>query len=109
MVASFGFVLVVGPKVPSSVVGLDDFFAWCKTNPAAADRGNAGAGSLPHFMAVLLAQDAGVELTHVPYKGSLAALLDAAAGQVSAVSPPSRRRCRCCKLDGFERWRRAAK
>jgi len=85
MVASFGFVLVVGPKVPSSVVGLDDFFAWCKTNPATADCGNAGAGSLPHFMAVLLAQDAGVELTHVPYKGSLAALLDAAAGQVSAV------------------------
>lgn len=85
MLASFGFVLVVGPKVPRGVLRLDDYFAWCKANPAGADCGNAGAGSLPHFMAVILAQDAGIELTHVPYKGSSAALLDCAAGQVSAV------------------------
>jgi tripartite-type tricarboxylate transporter receptor subunit TctC len=85
MVASFGFALVVGPKVPQSVTRLDDFFAWCRANPSAADCGNAGAGSLPHFLAVLLAQDAGIELTHVSYKGTSAALLDAAAGQISSV------------------------
>lgn len=85
MVASFAFALIVGPKVPQGVASLEDFMAWCKANPSLADCGNAGAGSLPHFMALLLAQDTGVPLTHVPYKASSAALLDAAAGQVSAV------------------------
>jgi len=85
MLASFGFVLVVGPKVPSRILRLDDYFAWCRANPDFADCGNAGAGSLPHFMAVIMAHDAAIGLTHVPYKGSSAALLDCAAGQVGAV------------------------
>jgi tripartite-type tricarboxylate transporter receptor subunit TctC len=62
-----------------------DFVAWCKANPKAADCGNAGSGSLPHFLAMLLARDAGIEMTHIPYKGTSAALQDAAGGQVSAV------------------------
>lgn len=85
MLASIGFALVVGPKVPASVRDVADFVAWCKTNPKAADCGNAGSGSLPHFLAMLLAHDAGIEMTHIPYKGTSAALQDAAGGQVSAV------------------------
>ena len=85
MVASFGFALLVGPKVPASVARLSDFFDWCKANPAMADCGNAGAGSLPHLMAVMLAQDAGVALTHVAYKGTSAAMPDLAGGQLAAV------------------------
>ena len=85
MLASFGFTLVVGPRVPLTVKGLADFVNWCRANPKMADCGNAGAGSFPHFMAVLLARDAEVELTHVPFKGSSAAMQDVAAGQVSAV------------------------
>jgi tripartite-type tricarboxylate transporter receptor subunit TctC len=85
MLASIGFALVVGPKVPEAVRDVADFVAWCKANPKAADCGNAGSGSLPHFLAMLLARDAGIEMTHIPYKGTSAALQDAAGGQVSAV------------------------
>jgi tripartite-type tricarboxylate transporter receptor subunit TctC len=85
IVAVAGFALAVGPAVPASVRTLDEFFAWCKLNPAAAQCGNAGAGSFPHFMAMLLAREARVTLPHVPYRGGLAAMQDAAAGQVSAA------------------------
>jgi tripartite-type tricarboxylate transporter receptor subunit TctC len=85
MLATFGFVLVVGSRVPPSVRGFADYVSWCRANPKLADCGNAGAGSFPHFMAVLLARDARVELTHVPFKSSSAALQDLAGGQISAV------------------------
>ena len=85
MVATFGFALLVGPKVPTTVGRLPDFIEWCKANPAMADCGNAGAGSLLHLIAVLLGQDAAVPFTHVPYKGTSAALQDLAGGQLSAV------------------------
>jgi tripartite-type tricarboxylate transporter receptor subunit TctC len=85
MLASFGFVLVVGPRVPAAVQDVTGFVTWCKANPKAADCGNAGSGSLPHFLAMLLAQDTGVELTHVPYKGTSAAMQDLAGAQLSAV------------------------
>jgi tripartite-type tricarboxylate transporter receptor subunit TctC len=85
IVAVSSFALAVGPAMPVSVRTLDEFFAWCKANPAAAQCGNAGAGSFPHFMAMLLAREAKVELTHVPYRGGLAAMQAVAAGQVSAA------------------------
>ena len=85
MLASIGFALVVGPRVPASVRDVADFVAWCKANPKAADCGNAGSGSLPHFLAMLLARDAGIDMTHIPYKGTSAAMQDAAGGHLSAV------------------------
>jgi tripartite-type tricarboxylate transporter receptor subunit TctC len=85
IVAVSSFALAVGPTVPASVRTFDEFVAWCRANPAAAQCGNAGAGSFPHFMALLLARDAKVELTHVPYRGGLAAMQAVAGGQVSAA------------------------
>ncbi len=79
------FALAVGPKVPDSVRTLDSFVRWCKDHPAQAQCGNPGAGSMPHLMAVQLAQVAAVELVHVPYRGGLVAMQDVAAGQVSAA------------------------
>lgn len=84
-VASTAFVLAVGPKVPPSVDGFAAFRQWCRADPAAAQCGNAGAGSLPHFMAVLLAREADIALTHVPYRGGSAAMQSAAAGDVAAA------------------------
>ena len=69
IVASFSFALVVGPAVPASVVTLDDFVKWCKASPAIAQCANAGAGSLPHFLANLFARETAIELTHVHYSG----------------------------------------
>ena len=85
LLAAFGFALIVGPKVPAVVQTLPDFIAWCKTTPGAAECGNPGAGSFPHFMAMLFARDSGIALTHVPFKGGAAALQDLMGGQVSAA------------------------
>ena len=44
--------------------------------------GSPGAGTLPHFFGLMVARAAGIELRHVPYKGSAAILADLAAGHV---------------------------
>jgi tripartite-type tricarboxylate transporter receptor subunit TctC len=84
-VASTAFALAVGPQVPASVQNFEAFAQWCRANPAAAQCGNAGAGSLPHFLAVLLAREADIGLAHIPYRGGSAAMQAAAAGDVAAA------------------------
>ena len=85
MVASTEFCLAVGPAVPTSVQTLETFADWCRANPAQSHCGNAGAGSFPHFMALLLARETGIALSHVPYRGGSAAMLALAGGQISAA------------------------
>lgn len=85
IVAVTAFALAVGPAVPPSVGSFADFVGWCKANPAAAQCGNPGAGSFPHFMAMLLARETKLDLIHVPYRGGSAAMQSAAGGQVSAA------------------------
>lgn len=84
-VCTFPFVLAVGPLVPMKVTTLADFMAWCRANPGQANFGSPGEGTRPHFMGTALARTAGVELTHLPYKGGAAALQDLLAGQVAAL------------------------
>lgn len=84
-VAATAFALAVGPKVPMTVTSVEAFVQWCKAQPAAAQCGNPGAGSLPHFMAMLLAREARFELAHIPYRGGSAAMQAAAAGEVECA------------------------
>jgi tripartite-type tricarboxylate transporter receptor subunit TctC len=88
MACTFDFALAVGPAVPASVKTVPEFLAWCKANPGSANFGSPAAGSVPHFIGVLLGQSAGVELKHVAYRGSAPAVQDLVAGQVQAVSSP---------------------
>ena len=83
---SFGF--GVGPAVPASVTSLKDFLAWAKAQPAGANYGSPGAGSPPHFLGALLAKESGVDLRHVPYRGSAPGIQDLLGGQVSAMTSP---------------------
>jgi tripartite-type tricarboxylate transporter receptor subunit TctC len=83
---SFGF--GVGPAVPDSVKNLKDFLAWAKANPAGANFGSPGAGSPPHFLGALLAKESGVDLRHVPYRGSAPGIQDLLGGQVASFSSP---------------------
>ena len=62
-----------------------DFVAWAKANPSKASYATSGAGSLPHFFGVLLGRGIGVEMVHVPYKGSAAYINDLIGGQVPAA------------------------
>lgn len=82
-VATFDFALAVGPQVPAT--SLKELVAWVKANPAQGNYGTPAAGTLPHFFAVSFAKTAGLDLRHVGYRGSAAALTDLMGGQISIV------------------------
>ena len=86
--ANFDFGFAVGPAVPAEVKSMNDFLAWCKAHPAQANFGSPASGSVPHFIGVLVGRAAGLELKHVPYRGTQPAILDMIGGQVQAVSGP---------------------
>ncbi len=78
----------VGPMVPGSVRTVPDFLAWAKTNPDKANFGTGGAGSMPHFVGAMLEKASGVKLSHVPFRGTAAAMTDLIGGQIAAVTGP---------------------
>jgi tripartite-type tricarboxylate transporter receptor subunit TctC len=86
--ANFDFGFAVGPAVPAEVKTMGAFLDWCKANPTLANYGSPAAGSVPHFIGVLVGRAAGVDLRHVPYRGTQPAILDMVGGQVQAVSGP---------------------
>lgn len=81
-VASFRFAMAVGPAAP--VKTLQEYLAWAKANPSKANFGSPGAGTLPHFFGVMMAKAAGVELTHVAYKGGAPKVNDMVGGHMPA-------------------------
>ena len=85
---TFDFGFAVGPLVPATVRNAADFLAWCKANPDKANYGSPAAGSVPHFIGVLLGRSAGVDLKHIPYRGTQPAILDMVGGQLQAVCGP---------------------
>jgi tripartite-type tricarboxylate transporter receptor subunit TctC len=86
--AVFDFGFAVGPAVPASVRNIADFLAWCKANPTQANFGSPAAGSVPHFIGVLIGRSAGLDLKHVPYRGTQPAILEMIGGQIQSVSGP---------------------
>ena len=81
--ATFQFAIAAGPA--SGAKTWAEFVTWAKANPSKAGYATSGAGSLPHFFGVLLGRGIGVEMIHVPYKGSAAYLNDLLGGQVPAA------------------------
>lgn len=82
-VANFQFGLSVNAAHPAK--NLQELVAWWKANPAQANFGTPGPGSLPHFFGVMIARDAGLDLVHVPFNGG-APLMNALMGnQVSSA------------------------
>jgi len=77
---TFDFAVTAGPAAPAGDVRA--VLAWMKANPGKANYATSGAGTVPHFAGVLLGQAAGIELTHVAYKGGAPAMSDLMGGQV---------------------------
>ena len=75
--------------VPASVKNVNDFLAWCKANPTQANYGSPAAGSTPHFIGVLIGRAGGVDLKHVPYRGTVPSITDLVGGQIAAAMNPS--------------------
>lgn len=82
-IGTFDFGIAVGPKVP--VKSLKELVAWAKANPNEANYATPGAGTLPHFLAVLFGQRAGLDVRHVSYRGSAPALTDLVGGQLPMI------------------------
>lgn len=80
--------LAVGPMVPANVKTVKQFLEWAKANPKDASYGSPGAGTTPHFLGALLGINSGVDLRHVPYRGSVPGVTDVVGGQVAAMVTP---------------------
>jgi len=80
MVASGPYVLVVNPQLP--VRSVQELIALAKAQPGKIDYASSGNGSAQHLVSALFASMAGIDLNHVPYKGSGPAMQDLLSGQV---------------------------
>ncbi|MEQ1772324.1 MAG: tripartite tricarboxylate transporter substrate binding protein [Burkholderiales bacterium] len=83
MVASVPNVLAVHPSVPANNVG--EFINYAKANPGKILYGSAGVGSSLHLSMELLKSLAGINIVHVPYKGSALFMPDLLSGQILAI------------------------
>lgn len=83
LVASTNSLLAVPPATPAAT--LKEFVALARTQPGKLNFGSYGVGTSSHIQGSLLNLQAGVDLTHVPYKGAAPLLQDLKGGQVSSA------------------------
>lgn len=78
-------VLVVNPKLP--VRTLKEFIDYVKARPGKIDYASSGNGSAQHLFTAMFLSRAGLEMMHIPYRGSAQAVTDVVAGQVMVAMP----------------------
>jgi tripartite-type tricarboxylate transporter receptor subunit TctC len=83
MLTSAPFVLIVHPSVKAAT--LKELIALVKASPGKLNYGSAGSGAGAHVTTELLKSMAGIDMTHVPYKGTPQATTDLVAGQVQVM------------------------
>jgi tripartite-type tricarboxylate transporter receptor subunit TctC len=85
-IASAPHVMEVNPSFPAKTV--PEFIAYAKGNPGKINYASGGIGSPPHVVGELFKMMAGVNMVHVPYRGTPAALTDLLAGQIQVIFSP---------------------
>ena len=83
LAATAPLVLIVHPSVPAQSLG--EFIAYAKREPGKMSYGTAGIGTAPHLCMELLKSMAGIDLLHIPYKGTAPAAADVISGQIAAM------------------------
>lgn len=83
LVATVPNVILVGKNVPVS--NLAELIAWLKAEPGRHNYGSSGVGTPPHLSGELFKTMAGVQFTHVPYRGGGPAMTDLIAGQIPVL------------------------
>jgi tripartite-type tricarboxylate transporter receptor subunit TctC len=81
--ASFPFVMIVNPALPAKTV--TEFIALAKASPGKINMASFGSGSTSHLAGELFKTMTGVDMTHVPYRGSPPARVDLISGQVHVM------------------------
>jgi len=79
-------VMEVNPAVPVKTV--PEFIAYAKANPGKLNMASPGNGSVAHIAGEMFKRMAGIEMTHVPYRGAAPAVTDLIAGQVQVAFDP---------------------
>src|SRR6516225_9588125 len=82
-IGRFPYFMAVNPEFPANNVG--EFIAYAKANPRKINMGTGGAGGPDHASGELLQLMTGIQMTHVPYRGTAPALTDLISGQVQMV------------------------
>src|SRR6476469_9968560 len=76
-------VMQVNPSVPVKTV--PEFIAYAKANPGKLNMASPGNGSVAHIAGEMFKRLAGIEMRHVPYRGSAPALIDLLSGEVQVM------------------------
>ena len=84
-VSSVPNVLVVHPSLPARSLG--ELLAFTRSRPGQLNYASAGNGSSPHLSMELLRNMAGLDVVHIPYKGSGPAMFEVLSGQVTMMLP----------------------
>ncbi len=79
----FAPVMIVSPTLP--VKDLKEFIALLKANPGKYSYASSGTGTAVHLAEELFRQKAGVDIVHVPYRGTVAAMPDMLTGRVAMM------------------------
>jgi len=83
LAASAPNILIVHPALPAR--SLAEFIALAKSRPGQLTYGTPGIGTSPHMSMELLKSMAGIDLRHIPYRGTAAAVTDVISGQIAAT------------------------
>jgi tripartite-type tricarboxylate transporter receptor subunit TctC len=83
LAATVPLVLAVNPGLP--VKTMQEFVAYAKANPSKMNYASSGAGTITHLASALFLTQMGLEMQHIPYKGSAPALVDVVSGQVQMM------------------------
>jgi tripartite-type tricarboxylate transporter receptor subunit TctC len=84
LLGSYPLVIAVGPALPS-VRTLGEFIDYAKKNPGQLDYASAGNASTAHLAMELFRREVGIDMQHIPYKGSAPGLTDLLAGRVAVA------------------------
>lgn len=87
VMASVPFLLVIHPSLP--VQSVRELIAFAKARPGQLTFGSGGAGGGPHLVAELFRLRGGLQLVHVPYRGTAQANTDVASGEITMNFSPS--------------------
>ena len=87
LVSASPYVVTINPAL--NITSIRSLIAYAKTNPGKLRYGSSGPGSASHLSAELFASMAGINLMHVPYKGTGQALTDLLAGHIDLMFAPA--------------------
>ena len=80
LIGTVPFMMLVHPSVPANTV--QEFIAYARANPGKMNFGSGGNGTIPHMGGELMKLRAGLDMTHVPFKGGADSLTALLGGQI---------------------------